>query len=190
VMWTQRLWLRLQTLFHRDGVAQRLDNELQFHLDQQIAENIAAGMTRDEARYAAIRLFGNTTVLKEMTRDTWGWAWIEQIARDLRYACRTLFRSPGFSILTILVIALGIGATVALFTIVHSVLLEPLPFKDPARLIRLYEQSADKSNNSFLWRQLTASGPSPNTYFLSPGCPHHCLRLACLCPDITAARVN
>jgi len=96
MLWTQLLWLRLQTLFRRDRVAQRLDDELQFHLDQQIAENMTTGMTRDEARYAAIRLFGNTTVLKEDTRDTWGWAWIEQFARDLHYACRTLFRSPGF----------------------------------------------------------------------------------------------
>lgn len=143
MLWTQQLWLRLQTLFRRDRVAQRLDDELQFHLDQQIAENVAAGMSHNEARYAAIRLFGNPTVLKEVTRDTWGWTWIEQFARDLHYACRTLFRSPGFSILTILVIALGIGTTTALFTVVHSVLLEPLPFKDPARLIRLYEQSAD-----------------------------------------------
>src|SRR5439155_26355300 len=102
------------------------------------------GMTRNEPRYAAMRLFSNTTVLKEETRDTWGWAWIEQFARDLHYACRTLFRSPGFSVLTILVIALGIGATTALFTVVRSVLLEPLPFKDPARLIRLYEHTLDK----------------------------------------------
>src|SRR5436309_5663963 len=143
MLWTQRLWLRLQTLFRRGRVAERLDDELQFHLDQQIAENVAAGMTRDEARYTAMRLFGNTTVLKEETRDTWGWVRTEQFARDVHYACRTLFRSPGFSILAILVIALGIGATTALFTVVRSVLFKPLPFKDPSRLIRLYEQSAD-----------------------------------------------
>jgi hypothetical protein len=106
-------------------------------------KNIAAGMTRDEARYAAMRLFGNTTALKEETRDTWGWAWTEQFVRDLHYASRTLFRSPAFSILTILVITLGVGATTALFTVVRSVLLKPLPFKESERLIRLYEHSAD-----------------------------------------------
>ncbi|HYL61832.1 MAG TPA: ABC transporter permease [Candidatus Methylomirabilis sp.] len=143
MLWTQRLWLRLQTVFRSGPAAQRLDEELQFHLDQQIAENIAAGMSRDEARHAAMRLFGNPTVLKEEARAAWGWIWFDNFARDLRHSSRTLSRTPGFSVLTILVIALGIGATTALFTVVRSVLLEPLPFRDPSRLVRLYEQSAD-----------------------------------------------
>ena len=144
MLWTRRLWLRLQTLFRRGQAAQRLDDELQFHLDHQIAENLAAGMTREEARHAAMRLFGNPTVLKEHARDTWGWLWLENFARDLRYAARGLARTPGFAIVAILVVALGIGATTALFTVVRSVLLKPLPFQDPARLIRLYEHSADE----------------------------------------------
>jgi hypothetical protein len=72
MMWAQRFWLRLQTLFRRDRSTQRLDDEIQFHLDQQIAENIAGGMSREEARYAAMRTFGNPTFLQEETRDTWG----------------------------------------------------------------------------------------------------------------------
>jgi hypothetical protein len=67
--WTQRVWLKLQTLFGRERVAQQLDDELQFHLDHQVAENVAAGMNEEEARHAAMRLFGNTTILKEETRD-------------------------------------------------------------------------------------------------------------------------
>ena len=141
--WARRLSLRLQTLFHRRRNTQRLDAELQFHLDQQIAENIAAGMTREEARYATLRMFGNPTVLKEKTQATWGWIWLEQFAQDLRHAARALARAPGFTLIAILIVAIGIGANVSLFTVVRSVLLKPLPFKDPARLLRLYEYFPD-----------------------------------------------
>ncbi len=143
-MWTERFWLRLQTLLHREDVTQRLDDEIQFHLDQQISENIAAGMNPEEARHAALRTFGNATVLKEETQDTWAWISLEQFVRDVSYAVRALRRTPAFSILAILVIALGIGATTALFAIVRSVLLEPLPFKGPSQLIRLYEHTDEK----------------------------------------------
>ena len=141
--WLQKVRMRLQTFFHRQREVQHLDAELAFHLEQQIAENIAAGMNPQEARYAAMRAFGNPALLKEETRETWRWVWLEQLARNLRYATRTLARTPAFAIAAIMVIALGIGATTALFTVVRSVLLNPLPFEDPARLIRLYEQSSD-----------------------------------------------
>ena len=72
MMWTQRFWLKLQSLFRRNRNAKQLNDEIQFHLDQQIAENMDAGMSRDEARYAAMRTFGNPTYLKEETRGTWG----------------------------------------------------------------------------------------------------------------------
>jgi predicted permease len=143
MLWPQRILLHVQTLLRREQAAHHLDDEVQFHLDQQIAENIAAGMTLDEARHAAMRLFGNATLLKEDTRGTWGWAWLERIARDFRFASRTLSRTPGFTLVAVLVIALGIGATTSLFTVVRSVLLKPLPFQDPSRLLRLYEQSSD-----------------------------------------------
>jgi predicted permease len=141
--WTHSFWLRLQSLFLRSRIPQRLDDEFQFHLEQQIAENIAAGMSPDEARYAAMRIFGNTTFLKEETRDNWSWMWLENLFRDLRYAARTLSRTPGFAVVAILVIALGTGASIALFAVVRSVLLKPLPFRDPSRLMRLYEHSPD-----------------------------------------------
>src|SRR5213082_4254005 len=85
MLWIRRFLLRLQTLVRRHRSAQRLNDEIQFHLEQQIAENIAAGMTREEARHTAMRSFGNPTVLKEETRDTWGWTRLEQIAQDLRF---------------------------------------------------------------------------------------------------------
>jgi hypothetical protein len=135
MLWVWRLWMRLQTLVRRPQVARQLDDEIQFHLEQQITENVAAGMSREEARHAALRTFGNPTVLKEETRETWGWMWLQQIIRDLRYTARTLRRAPGFALAVILVMALGIGANTALFTIVRSVLLKPLPFGDAKRLV-------------------------------------------------------
>ena len=74
MVWPRQIWLRLQTLFRRNRSTQRLDDEVQFHLDEQVAENLAAGMNPEEARYAAMRTFGNPTYLKEETRDTWGWS--------------------------------------------------------------------------------------------------------------------
>src|SRR5437773_8894657 len=97
MLWVQRFWLRLQTLFGRNRSAERLDDEIQFHLEHQIAENIAAGMSWEEARHAALRAFGNPTFLKGETRDTWGWIWLEQVGQDLRHGARMLCKNPGFT---------------------------------------------------------------------------------------------
>ena len=141
--WLEKIRVRWEMLIHRRREVQRLDAELGFHLEQQIAENIAAGMNPDEARYSARRAFGNQTLLCEETRETWNWNSVGMVLENMRISIRTLARTPGFAIISILVMAIGISANVALFTVVRSVLLKPLPFKDPARLIRLYEHSAD-----------------------------------------------
>lgn len=137
MVWARRIWLRLQTLFRRNRDAKQLDDEIQFHLEKQISENIAAGMSREEARYAAMRAFGNPTFLKEQTRDTWGWTWLEQIGQDLRYGLRQLGRSPGFTLAVVLSLALGIGANTAIFSLVDAVLLKMLPVKNPESLVLL-----------------------------------------------------
>jgi len=137
--WVQRLQMSMMALFHRQSEKARLQAELAFHLEQQIAENVAGGMAPEEARLAALRLFGNPTLLDEEARSSWSWNWIESLWRDLRYGVRTLARSPGFSVIAILVMALGIGASTSLFTIVRSVLLKPLPFREPDKLVMVYE---------------------------------------------------
>ena len=125
--WTQRLRLRLQSLFRRNQNNLLLDEELQFHLEQQIAENIASGMAKDEARHAAMRTFGNPTSLKEETRDTWGWIWLEQFAQDVRYGVRSLAKNPGFTLVAVFAIALGIGVNAGIFSILNGVALKLLP---------------------------------------------------------------
>jgi putative ABC transport system permease protein len=140
--WVQLLWIKMQMLLSRRRAAGQLDDELRFHLERQIAENIAAGMSAADARNAALRNFGNPALLRDQAEATWNWSALEQFLRDLRYGFRTLRRTPGFAIIAVLVMALGIGANVALFTVVRNVILKPLPFKEPDRLLMLYENSA------------------------------------------------
>jgi hypothetical protein len=100
-------------------------------------------MNSEEAGYAARRAFGNTVLLGEQARDSWSWTTLELLLQNLRIGIRTLARTPGFAFVSILVIAIGIGANVALFTVVRSVLMKPLPFVHAERLVRLYVHSAD-----------------------------------------------
>jgi predicted permease len=139
-----KLLMRVQMLFRRSRAGTRLNDELQFHLEQQITENLAAGMNPEEARRAALRSFGNPTTLRDQTRETWSWDWLEVLVLDIRQSIRALTRTPSFSIIAVLVLALGIGANVALFSVVHSVLLRSLPFRDPDRLVRVYEADSKR----------------------------------------------
>src|SRR5216683_2620296 len=116
-----------------------LERELRSDLELEEEEQREGGISGEEARYAALRAFGNPTLIREQTRAIWSWNWLESLARDLRFSLRTLRRTPGFTVLAMLVMALGIGANVGLFTVVRGVLLKPLPFHDPDRLVMLYE---------------------------------------------------
>jgi hypothetical protein len=116
-----------------------LARELQSDLELEEEEQQEIGLSAEEARFAAVRAFGNPTVIREQTRAVWTWNWLERLLRNLKYGVRTLWRSPSFSIVSVLVMALGIGATTSLFTIVRAVLLRPLPFRDPGRLVMLYD---------------------------------------------------
>jgi len=116
-----------------------LERELRSDMELEEEEQWEGGISAEEAHYAALRAFGNTALIREQTRATWSRTWLESLARDLRFSLRALRRTPGFTIIAILVMALGIGANVALFTVVRGVLLKPLPFQDPDRLVMLYE---------------------------------------------------
>ena len=116
-----------------------LERELRSDLQLEEEEQREGGISGEEARYAALRAFGNPALIREQTRAIWSWNWLESLARDLRLSLRTLGRTPGFAVIAILVMALGIGANVALFTVVRGVLLKPLPFQGPDRLVMLSE---------------------------------------------------
>jgi predicted permease len=148
MLWAQKLWLKLQTLFRRERAVRLLDDELQFHLDEQIAENVEAGMSREEARHAAMRAFGNSTVLKEETRETWGWVSLEQIGQDLRYGFRALRKSPLFTTVAVLTLAFGIGANTAMFSLLDQVVLRLLPVRHPEQLV-IVRETGNHYGNTF-----------------------------------------
>lgn len=136
--------LRLRTLFRRSDVERELDEELEYHVEQQTAENIRQGMAPEAARAAALRALGNIEYRKEQVRDARGTRWVEDLFRDLTFGVRSLRRAPGFATAVVLTLALGIGANTAMFTLLRGTLLRPLPNRDGQRLVYL-RQSAPGS---------------------------------------------
>ena len=129
---------RLRSIVQRSHVERELDKEVLFHLDQQTAEYIAAGMGKEEARVAALRAMGGVTQILEECRDMRRTNYLEESLQDLRYAGRTLLANPGFSIVIILTMALSIGANTAIFSVIDGVLLRSLPYRQPDQLVRLF----------------------------------------------------
>ena len=139
-----------------------LERELQSDLELEEEEQRERGLSPEQARHAALRAFGNPTLIREHTRAVWSWNALENLLRDLRISVRTLFRSPGFSLIAVLVMALCIGAATSLFTVVRSVLLRPLPFRDPERLVMIYEHFRDPSMNA---QQFNYNAVAPADYY-------------------------
>ena len=137
--------------------------EIQSNLELETDDHLARGIESGEARAAARRHFGNTTLIQENARDAWTFPRLETFLQDLRYGLRAIRNSPGYSLVVILTLALGIGANTAIFSVVDSVLLKPLPYPDAERLVRLGESQAKAQGisvtrgNYLAWRKYNHS---------------------------------
>jgi predicted permease len=134
---------KLRVLFRKRKLDADMAEEMRAHLEMQAAANRATGMPPDEAHYAAQRQFGHLDGIKEQARDQRGWVWLEQLAKDLLLAGRTLRKNRGFSAVAIVTLAVGIAATASLFSVVNGLLRDPLPYPEPGRLASIWRKNID-----------------------------------------------
>jgi predicted permease len=137
----RRLLRGLRSVWSRDRLERDLDTELRFHLERETEENIRRGLSPAEARAAALRNFGGVEQTKEACRDERGGRWLADLWQDTRYGLGMLRRNPGFSLVAVLTLALGIGANTAIFSVIYGVLLRPLPYQNGERLLTLKQQA-------------------------------------------------
>jgi predicted permease len=147
--WFYTIPLRLRSLFRRRQVERELDEELHYHIDRQIEESIAKGMTPEEARYAALRAMGGIEQRKEECRDMRRLRLIEELMQDLRFGLRNLRKSPGFTSVAVLSLALGIGANTAIFSLINALMLKILPVKEPQELALFSYTDPEGTSYSF-----------------------------------------
>ncbi len=146
----RRFYFRLHgAQFDRD-----LAEEMRLHMDLRAAEKRAAGMAPEDAQAAALRQFGNATQLREISREAWGWIMLDTLQQDIRYAVRTLAANRGFAASAVILLALGIGGTTGIFSILNAVLLRTLPIEDPRGLVQLRIGDGDDELNTPIWEQV------------------------------------
>ena len=136
----RKLELRLRALFQKRKLDAEMDDEMRSHIEMQTQENLDAGMNPEEARYAALRQFGWVESIKQTCRERRGVSWIEHAIQDFRYGLRMLLKNPGFTGTAVLTLALGIGASTSIYSVVNSTLLNPIPGRDSDRLMQIAEQ--------------------------------------------------
>jgi putative ABC transport system permease protein len=146
-------WRWMLALLRRGRYEREMEEEMRFHFEMQIEQNVASGMAAEEARYAARRQFGNQTWLKEASREMWSLNSIETLIQDMRYGARMLLKNPGFTAISALTLALGIGANTAIFTVVNAVMLNPFAYPDADQIMYLSQydltRSADTASVSY-----------------------------------------
>src|SRR5262245_51396709 len=130
---------RLRALLRKSEMERELDEELRYHIEQQTEQNIRLGMNPEEARRAAQKAFGGVEQAKERSRDARGLRWLENIWQDIRFGARMLLNKPGFTLVAVITLALGVGANSVIFSFFNGILLRPLPFQQPERLVLLDE---------------------------------------------------
>ena len=158
-----KLLQRIRALFRRRKLEAEMDEEMRIHLEMLVERNRGTGMSEEEARFAARREFGGVEQIKEQCRDMRRWGWVEDMVRDVGFALRSLRKTPGYTVVAVLTLALGIGMCTAMFSVIDGVLLRPLALQEPGRLVELWEDSSGNggSRNSVSgaifkdWREQT-----------------------------------
>jgi len=142
------LW---EWLFHRRQRDEDLEEEVRSHLRMAAQGHIEQGESAEQARVSAVREFGNVGLVKEVTRDMWGWGWLEQLMQDVHYGLRMMAKNRGFTAVAVITLALGIGVNTALFSLLHDTILEPLPISHPQELVQLTWFQRGNLGSNFNW---------------------------------------